>query len=116
MRKFSAAILSLAMLAGAAPLAATPARADCYDVYGCTDTDRFRLQDLLDGPNCNFLWTMRNAIYKERGYCFRTQRGIRAFGNAGCRYDDVEAVPLSAIERGNVATIQRAERMKACPR
>lgn len=116
MRTILSAVLGLIVMAGVAPLASGPARADCYDVYGCTDTDRFRLQDLLDGPNCQFLWTMRNAIYKERGYCFRTQRGIRAFGNAGCLYDDVEAVPLSAIERANAVTILRAERMKGCPR
>ncbi len=69
-----------------------------------------------DGSSCGELWYARNEIYKDAGYCFRTQRGIRAFGNAGCRYDDVEDVPLSANQRRAVAEIQRWERIKGCPR
>ncbi len=68
------------------------------------------------GSSCGELWYARNEIYKDAGYCFRTQRGIRAFGNAGCRYDDVEDVPLSANQRREVAEIQRWERIKGCPR
>jgi YARHG domain len=66
--------------------------------------------------SCGELWSTRNAIYKEGGYCFRTSRGIREFGNAGCRYDDVNDVPLSANQRGYVAEIVRVERAKGCPR
>jgi YARHG domain len=68
------------------------------------------------GSSCGELWYARNEIYKAGGYCFRTQRGIRAFGNAGCQYDDVEDVPLSANQRREVAEIQRMERIKGCPR
>lgn len=68
------------------------------------------------GMSCNELWHERNSIYKEAGYCFRTQRGIRAFGNAGCQYDDVNEVPLSSNARRDVADIQAWERRRGCPR
>ncbi|MFC5419366.1 YARHG domain-containing protein [Bosea eneae] len=66
--------------------------------------------------SCEDLWYQRNEIYKAQGYCFRTQRGISAFGNAGCQYDNVEDVPLSATQRRVIADIQRAERTQRCPR
>lgn len=91
------------------------ALADCYDVFGCTDRDRFRLGDLTTGPNCEFLYTMRNQIYAEHGYCFRTARAIAAFGNQGCVGSDPNALGLSAIELGNAATILQAERAMGCP-
>lgn len=72
-----------------------------------------------DGPEfwtCNELWTERNRIYKEAGYCFRTPRAIRVFGNAGCQHDDVNAVPLSANQRRDIADIQRYETIRNCPR
>lgn len=45
---------------------------------------------------CEQLWFGRNGIFKEARYCFKTARAIASFGNAGCRYDDVSSVPLSA--------------------
>jgi YARHG domain len=72
-----------------------------------------------DGPEfwgCAELWRNRNQIYKEQGYCFRTPRAIRAFGNAGCRYDEIADVPLSANQRREVSEIQRYERIRGCPR
>lgn len=92
------------------------AQADCYDVFGCADRTYFRAADLADGPNCDFLYTMRNTIYKQHGYCFTTQRAIALFGNAGCLYDDVGQVPLNTYERANVATILSVERAEGCPR
>ena len=66
--------------------------------------------------HCDVLWEISNRIYKENGYCFRTPRAIAAFGNAGCRHDDINTVPLNQYERANVAAIARVERMKGCPR
>jgi hypothetical protein len=65
---------------------------------------------------CEELWSERNAVYAEAGYCFKTDEAIRAFGNAGCRYDDVEDVPLSARDRQKVQEIVRQERENDCPR
>lgn len=66
------------------------------------------------GQSCGELWYERNAIYKDAGYCFNTQRGIRAFGNAGCQYDNVNDVPLSANARARIAEIVRMERGYGC--
>jgi hypothetical protein len=65
---------------------------------------------------CAELWRERNLIYKDAGYCFKTARAIRTFGNAGCRHDAVEDVPLSANQRMEVTEMVRAERLKSCPR
>lgn len=65
---------------------------------------------------CDELWGERNAIYKDAGYCFRTERAIRAFGNAGCKYDELADVPLSARQRADIAGIQRQERAAGCAR
>lgn len=60
------------------------------------------------------LWEVRNTIYKENGYCFHTPKAIKVFGNAGCLYDDADAVPLNAAERANVSAIKKAEAKKGC--
>jgi hypothetical protein len=99
----------------------TPALADCYDLLGCDDQDLFSkhyddyLGSIADGPNCGFLYVMRNRIYQEHGYCFSTARAISTLGNDGCSIKNQAAVPLSSIERANIATIQRAESIRRCP-
>lgn len=65
---------------------------------------------------CAGLWSARNEIYKAQGYCFRTQRAIAAFGNAGCQYDNIDDVPLSANDRRAINDIVRQERDLRCPR
>lgn len=65
---------------------------------------------------CADLWTARNEIYKAQGYCFRTKRAIAAFGNAGCQYDTIEDLPLSANDHRAIADIVRQERALRCPR
>ncbi len=65
---------------------------------------------------CEQLWYSRNAIFKEAGYCFKTARAIRTFGNAGCQYDEQGDVPLSHRQRGDIDEIQRAERALRGPR
>ena len=97
-------------------MGAAPAHAACSEVQGCTNADIFSERFLLREASCDILWQIRNQIYKENGYCFRTRRAIEAFDNAGCRHDDVNAVPLNRYERENVATIARVERLKGCPR
>ncbi|MGA0531040.1 YARHG domain-containing protein [Hansschlegelia sp. KR7-227] len=66
---------------------------------------------------CDELWGERNAVYFEAGYCFKTDRAIRAFGlNEGCRYTNIQDVPLSARDRKKIAEIQDQERANNCPR
>ena len=66
--------------------------------------------------DCDQLYYERNQIYKDNGYCFKTSRAIRTFGNSGCSYDDVTDVPLSPRETRAVARIKAAERNQGCPR
>jgi hypothetical protein len=111
----------VATLAGLVAVIASPVLADCYDLLGCTDRDAFSAHYSYlaapepNGPNCDFLYVMRNTIYQRHGYCFKTARGIQEMGNSDCHISDLAAVPLSQVERNNVATIQRAERAKHCP-
>ena len=91
----------------------SPARANCYELIGCTNTDYFKTSQLKQ-LSCQILWEVRNTIYKENGYCFHTQKAIDAFGNAGCQYDDVADVPLNDVERNNVSSIKTAEANKGC--
>lgn len=69
---------------------------------------------LAQGGSCDDLWYRRNAEYKQAGYCFHTARGIRAFGNAGCQFDNVEEVPLSPQSQRIVADILAQERAYGC--
>lgn len=64
--------------------------------------------------SCDDLWYERNATFKAAGYCFRSPRGVRTFGNAGCQYDDEADVPLSARQREQVAQIRATERRLGC--
>ncbi len=112
MAGFGAALALAGALAGAG-LGATPAKANCYEIYGCTDSSYFDAKQLT-GASCQILWEMRNWIYKENGYCFTTQRAIKVFGNAGCSHDDVASVPLNGYERANVGAIKATEREKGC--
>jgi hypothetical protein len=66
------------------------------------------------GNTCFRLWVQRNEIYKAKGYCFKTQRAISYFGNAGCEYDNEADVPLSRRERARIADIQAEERDLGC--
>jgi len=66
---------------------------------------------------CDELWGERNAIYFDAGYCFKTERGRKAFGNnVDCKYDNVADLPLTARNRADIADIQRRERENNCPR
>jgi len=109
-------LLSRLFLALTLSIVAAPiAKADCYDVFGCTAQNAFRLNDLLDGPNCEFLYVMRNGIYAEHGYCFRTPRAISTFGADHCHVADVGQLGLNRLEQANAATILHAEHIKGCP-
>jgi len=66
------------------------------------------------GDACFRLWVARNSIYKANGYCFKTERAISYFGNAGCMYDSEEDVPLSSRDRARIARIQAEERDLGC--
>jgi YARHG domain len=63
---------------------------------------------------CQQLWVQRNQIFKNRGYCFRTQAAIAYFGNVGCIYGNQDAVPLADSERSYIRQIVARERVLRC--
>jgi hypothetical protein len=63
---------------------------------------------------CQQLWLQRNQIFKNRGYCFRTQAAVSYFGNAGCIYTNQSAVPLAASERSYIQQIAAREKSLRC--
>ena len=67
------------------------------------------------GSLCYNLWEERNDHYAQAGYCFKTQLAIDRFGNADCKYRDINEVPLSANDRKDIDQIVRQERALHCP-
>ncbi len=89
------------------PFMWTAASADIFpgsSNYYLTEAD-------LRGLSCFELWVARNEIYARNGYCFRTRRARRYFGNAGCWTRNPR---LNRFERRNVMLIRRVERWRGC--
>jgi len=105
------ALFSVAFSALSAVATTSPAQANCYESFGCTDSEYFAAQQ-LEQASCQVLWDVRNTIFKERGYCFGTAKAAKAFGNAGCLHDDVASVPRNDFERANISVIKKVEGSK----
>ncbi len=102
------------VLVGLMALAPAPASAACFENgVGCTN-DHVIPYPTLRQLSCGALWTVRNTIFYENGYCFQTNRGRAAFDNSGCTYYNSGSVPLSRIERENVNRILSVERSRGC--
>ena len=103
----------LAIAAMLALLSAGPAFANCYEDIGCTDDDKFRKSDLRE-LSCELLYDVRNTIYKENGYCFKTEKAVDYFGNEGCWITNQSRVKLNSIEKFNVGQIVAVENQLGC--
>lgn len=116
-RRNAISVLGLAGVLGAALLSATPAAArNCYDGLtgdGCPWKTRMREAD-LQRHSCQNLAHIRNQLYHENGYCFRTEQAKAQYGNQGCKWPIQQLVPLNATERSNIALIRKVERSKRC--
>lgn len=105
-------VAALAVLG--ASLTGTGAMAACFESgIGCTD-DHAIPSKLLNQLSCDTLWTVRNTIYDENGYCFQTRKGKSVFSNDGCHITDASRVPLNGYERTNIARILKVESKKGC--
>ena len=94
--------------------AAVPASAACFESgVGCTD-DHYISRNALNALSCDALWTVRNSIFDENGYCFKTARGKNTFSNEDCSILDATKLKMNAYERANVARIADVERRKGC--
>ncbi|MBL8905297.1 MAG: YARHG domain-containing protein [Rhizobiales bacterium] len=106
------ALILTAILLGTT-VAGAPAHAICFDPLGCSNTKRYNTRDLRK-LNCDELWFVRNAILDDHNYCFKTEKGISAFGNDGCAFDDIADLELNSFERFNLKAIQQMEQNKRC--
>jgi hypothetical protein len=67
--------------------------------------------DDVKNLDCRKLWRARNEIYYRKGYCFKSERGMRLFDNSNC----TEAiVRTTGTEARNVRTIRTWEIRKMC--
>jgi YARHG domain len=64
--------------------------------------------------SCQDIWVMRNQIYKDNGYCFKTKKARTYFGNGGCWVDDESDVQMSSKERKLVLKYRHWESVKGC--
>jgi hypothetical protein len=103
----------LAIALGLALLTSGSAMANCYEIIGCPDEDVFKKSDLKKF-SCSTLWELRNTMYFEQGYCFKTDRAIDFFGNAECTIEDAEDIDFSEIEETNISRISSVEKQKGC--
>jgi hypothetical protein len=92
------------------------AQAACFEdvgTTGCTDEEVFPRSD-LDQLSCDVLWTIRNTIYHENGYCFSTERGQANFSNDGCITGNANRIRLSPIEQRNISNVRKVEKRRGC--
>ena len=109
-------ILAIPGLAAALLLIPAAAFAGCFEDLGetgCTDQEAF-IQSDLERLSCENLWLVRNHIFADNGYCFKTARGKELFGNASCSVDDANQVKMNSHEWANIATIRAVERDMGC--
>ena len=97
-------------------IAAGAAHAACYENLGrtgCPDAEVFPRSDLR-ALSCENLWLVRNSIYHEHGYCFRTARARAQFDISSCYVTDAAELQFNRFERANVARIRDIEQQKGC--
>ncbi|HKJ60559.1 MAG TPA: YARHG domain-containing protein [Hyphomicrobiales bacterium] len=89
------------------------ARAGCYENVGCSNREHFP-SDALKHFSCQNLAFLRNSIYAENGYCFKSTEYSAVFLKETCRFNNDADVPLNDYERANITAIVEAERGKGC--
>ena len=91
----------------------TTASAACFEDIGCTESEYMRVQDLRR-LSCENLWLVRNTIFDENGFCFRTKRARSMFSNDDCWVSAQADVELNDYERSNVGKIAGVESSFGC--
>jgi hypothetical protein len=108
------ALIAAAAIGLAAFFTTPAANAACFeDGIGCTNSATIPVA-ALQNLSCDGLWTVRNTIFHENGYCFQTAKAKSVFSNDGCLYTTMAAMPLNAYEAKNIQLVQTFERQKAC--
>jgi hypothetical protein len=106
------ALLSVAFSALSAVVAASPAKANCYENFGRTDSEYFAAHQLeraaRSSGKCGISSSRSAAIASALA------KAVKAFGNAGCLYHDVARVPRNDFERANISAVKGVESNKGC--
>jgi hypothetical protein len=81
----------------------------------CCTTAEARPLTVISPQSCDDLWYQRNAIWAAYGYCFTSDRGIAAFGTAGCNrtQSQVQAI-MSQGDRAEVERLLALETAQGC--
>lgn len=91
-----------------------PASAACFESgIGCPN-DHYIPKNVLNTLSCDSLWMVRNSIYDERGFCFKTARALETFSNDDCYVTNASRLRFNAFERTNIDRIAAVERKKGC--
>lgn len=107
-------LLPATILAVGISAAGTPAHAGCFeDGVGCTDS-QYIAKSALAQLSCDSLWTVRNTIYNENGFCFKTARAKEIFSNADCTVTNASNLQFNKYERTNINRIVAVEKAKGC--
>lgn len=116
MRGFGGTKRWFAALVAAASLAAVagPATAACFESgVGCTDDHRISTS-VLRGLSCDALWTVRNSIYNDNGYCFKTSAARSVFDNSDCYVNNAANLHFNSYESTNISRIVSVEKQFGC--
>ncbi len=108
MRMTAAAILFLAL-----PATASAACFESLGQTGCTDTEMFPISHLR-ALSCQNLWYVRNSIYDDHGYCFKTAAAKAEFDNSDCYENDATKLRFNRNEQTNINRIVQVEKEKGC--
>lgn len=90
-----------------------PALAACFEDIGCTH-NQYYSKAALRNLSCDALWTVRNFMYDEKGYCFQTAKAQAVFSNDGCFVTNASLIQFNLYERTNIDRIVAVEREKGC--
>ena len=107
--------LVVALMLAALPSLASAACFDDIGREGCTDSENFPKADLR-GLSCENLWLVRNTIYNEHGFCFKTADGKAQFDNSDCTVRDAAKVRFNRFEQTNITRISQVEAEMGCRR
>lgn len=105
-------LLPLSLVVAATFAVPATANAGCH-LIDCVENVYIAPKE-IETRSCEDLWILRNSIWNDAGYCFKTERAVKAFGTHNCRYPDQSAVPLNDYQRANAKTILAVETAHNC--
>ena len=107
--RLAAITIGVMLALGTAPALA----GSCFEDVGCPG-DHYIPKWQLQKMSCDSLWTLRNSIFHDNGYCFKTKKARQVWSNEGCSYWNSSDVPLNIYESANVSRIKGVEQQMGC--